>query len=361
MHFLHGKEMINMELDFGSDKINYYGRIDMKEDGAYFYYAASYAEVKFKGTEITAVVNNSTAWGTICLGYVIDGRMGKVPMPKYNDGKDVSYQLANSLEPDTEHTLIIYKRHAANHSFALRSITTDGEFLAPPEKPYLKLEFYGDSVTAGEVTEAEDFVGRSDPASHDSIYDNSWHSYAWQTARRLNAQIYNIAQGGIAVFDDTGYFHAPKMIGMESVYDKMCYFPEGGELTQWDFSRYVPDVVVFALGQNDPHNGLTDQNDIDIYDPATRKHWKEGYKKIVKSVHSNYTDNTKYVFLTTVLMHDAEWDKAIDEIVNELKAEGMDAHHILFKRNGAATPGHPRRSEHTEMAEELSEFILEII
>lgn len=350
-----------MELRFDSEKINYYGRIGMKEDGAYFYYASSCAEIRFRGTEISAVVNNSSVWGTICLGYVIDGRMGKIPLPKYNDGKDTAYQIANSLEPDREHTLIIYKRQAANHSFALKTLECDGEFLEAPEKPKLKLEFYGDSVSAGEVTEAKDFAGRCDPASHDGIYDNSWHSYTWQTARRLNAQFNNIAQGGIAVFDDTGYFHAPKMIGMESVYDKLCYFPEGGEITKWDFSRYTPDIVVFALGQNDPHNGITDQNDIDISDTATRVHWKDGYKKIVRSVHSHYGSGTKYIFLTTLLMHDEEWDNAIDEIVNELKADGLDTYHMMFKRNGAVTPGHPRKSEHTEMAEELTEFIKKIM
>lgn len=350
-----------MEIRFDDKAIAYSGRIDMKDDGAYFYYAASSAAVSFKGTEAYVTVNNSTAWGTIFLGYVIDGRQGKFPLTKENDGKDACYQIANSLEPDMEHTLIIYKCQAANHSFAVRSISCDGEFLSAPAKPELKLEFYGDSVSAGEVSEAEAFVGRSDPASHGSIYDNVWHSYTWQTARLLNAQIHDIAQGGIAVFDNTGYFHAPEMIGMESVYDKMCYFPEGGEITEWDFSRYIPDAVVFALGQNDPHNGITNENDIDIYDSAVRENWKNGYKKIVNSVRSHYNDNTRYIFLTTLLMHDPEWDKAIDEIVNELCAEGVKAYHFMFKRNGAATPGHPRISEHTEMAEELSAFIRTII
>ena len=350
-----------MEIKFNDKRINYGGRIDMKDDGAYFYFASSYAEVRFRGTEISAVINNTNVWGTICLGYVIDGRMGKIPLPAYNNGKDCEYRIADSLEDDKEHTLIIYKRHAANHSFALRSLSCNGEFLDAPEKPALKLEFYGDSVSAGEVTEAVDFTGRSDPASHDSIYDNSYLSYTWQTARMLGADIQNVSQGGIAVFDDTGYFHAPKMIGMESVWDKMCYFPEGGEITQWDFSRYTPDVVVFALGQNDKHNGITDKDDIDIYEADTRTKWKEGYKRIVKGVHSRYNKETKYIFITTLLMHDPEWDKAIGEMTAELKNDGLDAYHFMFKRNGAATPGHPRYPEHTEMAEELSAFIKTIL
>lgn len=346
-----------MEIDFRSEKINYYGRTDVKEDGVYCYFPSTSAEVRFKGTEIYAKFSADIVWGTAALGYVIDGRMGRIPLHKDNNKKEMTYQIANSLEPDQEHTLILYKMQAASTIIAVKGFSCDGEFLPAPEKPALKLEYYGDSVSAGEVTEAYDFVGRCDPASHDSAYDNSYLSYTWQTARLLGAQLHNISQGGIAVFDDTGYFHAPKMIGMESVYDKLCYFPEGGELTDWDFSKYTPDIAVFALGQNDKHNGITDKDDIDIYDPATRTKWKEGYKKIVKSIHSHYGNSTKYVFLTTVLMHDAEWDKAIDEVVNELKAEGIPAYHMLFKRNGAATPGHPRYQEHKEMAEELAAFL----
>ncbi|MCM1579690.1 MAG: electron transporter RnfD [Ruminococcus sp.] len=346
-----------MEISAASNLIAYTGRVDKRGEGVGFYYASSQAEVKFRGTEIYATVNMNSVWGSIALGYVIDGREGKVPVHKYNDGKEIKYQLANSLEEDKEHTLILFKRQAANHSFTLVSFECNGEFMQPDPRPALKLEFYGDSVCAGEVSEAEDFAGRCDPASHDGAYDNSYHSYTWRTARLLGAQFHNIAQGGIAVFDDTGWFHAPKMIGMESVYDKLCYFPEGGEITRWDFSRYTPDIVVFALGQNDQHNGITGKDDVNIYNPDTRTHWKEGYKKLARSVHSHYGGGTKYIFLTTLLMHDPEWDRAIDEITAELNAEGQKCYHFMFKRNGAATPGHPRISEHKEMAEELSEFI----
>lgn len=349
-----------MEIKFNDSKIAYGGRIDMKADGAYFYFASSYASVSFKGTSVSAVINNSAVWGSLCLGYIIDGRMGKIPLNRQDNGKDITLLIADSLEPDMTHTLTIYKRHAANHSFALKTLSCEGEFLTAPEKPSMKMEFYGDSVSAGEVSEAFDFTGRTDPASHDSSFDNSYLSYTWQTARLLGADIQNVSQGGIAVFDNTGYFHAPHMIGMESVYDKMCYFPEGGEITEWDFSRYSPDYVVFALGQNDQHNGITDENDLDIHDPDYRTKWKEGYKKIVNGIREHYSKDTKYIFLTTLLCHDPEWDKAIGEITEELKTDGVKAYHMMFKRNGAATPGHPRYQEHKEMAEELAEFIRNI-
>ena len=177
-----------------------------------------------------------------------------------------------------------------------------------------------------------------------------------QTARDLGAQIHNICQGGIALFEGTGYFHAPDYIGLESVYDKACYTPESGEPTNWDFGRYVPDIVIIAIGQNDKHNGRTDSDDIDISSPSTRNQWKTGYKKLVRDLANHYGD-VKFVLTTTILMHDPEWDNAIEEIKNELCEDGIKAYRNVFSRNGAATPGHPRLPEHDEMARELTEFI----
>lgn len=354
-----------MKICFNDEKIKYTGRIDICNEGAWFYYASSQAEVRFTGSEISAQINMNTVWGMVSLGYVIDGREGRIPIPKYNDGKPAVYQIANSLEPDKEHTLILFKRQAANHSFELMSFECDGEFLTPAPHKKLRLEFYGDSVSAGEVSEAVDFVGRCDPASHDGIYDNAYKSYTWKTARKLDAELHNISQGGIAVFDRTGWFHGPEMIGMESVYDKLCYFPEGGpvpgRITEWDFSRYIPHGVIFALGQNDQHNPATGKDDIDIADPATREKWKNGYKKIVNDIRRHYPSETKYVFITTLLIHDPQWDRAIDEITEELKAEGAEAYHFMFTGNGAVTPGHPREQEHEKMASELAAFLGKIL
>lgn len=192
-----------------------------------------------------------------------------------------------------------------------------------------------------------------EPEDLQGVYDNAWHSYAMITARNLGAQIHNIAQGGIAIFDNTGYYHAPNYIGMESVYNKLCYFPEGAKgVTPWDFENYTPDVVLFAVGQNDPHN--EGHEDFDIADPDYRAKWKNAYKSIILDLRSKYP-NATFVLLLTVLCHGEEWDKAVDEIANELNDEKIT--HFMFTRTGKATPGHPRLPEQYEMAEELTAYL----
>ena len=86
--------------------------------------------------------------------------------------------------------------------------------------PPRRIEVYGDSVSAGEVSEAVDYVAKSDP-EHNGEYSNSWYSYAWIAARKLDAQLHDIAQGGVALLDNTGWYHEPDYIGMEHVWNKI--------------------------------------------------------------------------------------------------------------------------------------------
>ena len=335
-------------------QLSYMGRIDFADVKApMFYYPDSMVTVRFKGTYIKAKIRNRRIYNTQEVGAVIDGRQ-----QKYTFCEDGAWQgeytitLAQGLE-NAEHEVIFFKRQDASHYFAFLGFETDGEILPAKPQPQRRIECYGDSVSAGAVVEAVANVGALDPENNDGIYDNAWYSYSMITARNLGAQLHNVAQGGIAIFDDTGYFHAPNCVGMESVYDKLCYIPEGG-CTQWDFSRYTPQVVLFAVGQNDQHN--EGRPDSDITQPEYRKKWKEGYKSIINSLRSHYP-KAVFILLLTVLCHDGQWDKAVEEIKNELGGEESGVYHFMFKRTGKATPGHPRIPEQYEMAEELTAFI----
>lgn len=334
------------------------GRFDRTAEETKLYHAGAQVRLKFSGTSLFAVINSTVLWGTLSLGVMIDGEEKAVPLSEYNNGAEITVVAAAGLD-DGVHDAVVFKRHAGNQILSLISFETDGEFLIPDPLPKLKLEVYGDSVCAGEVIEAVEYAGQCDPEDHNSRFDNVWNSFVMQTARNLGAQIHNICQGGIALFDGTGYFHMPDFIGLESTFDKTCYFTEGGELSIWDFGRYRPDIVIIAIGQNDKHDGKNDNDDIDIAEPAYRKKWKDAYKKLVKTLDGHYKNSAKFVLTTTILMHDAEWDKTIEEIKDELNAEGIKAYHNIFGRNGAATPGHPRLPEHNEMAEELTKFIRE--
>lgn len=336
-------------------RISYMGRTDRTvPDAPKIVFAGTSITLRFIGTELSAVIYNHKFFNVMELGIVVDGREDKVTF-------DTNYEkftlpLVSGLERG-EHTVTLFKRQDASHYFDFFGFETDAdaEVLSPAPKPSRKIECYGDSVSAGAVCEAVDFTAKCDPENHEGVYDNAYHSYSMITARNLGAQIHNIAQGGIAIFDNTGYYHAPNYIGMETAYNKVCYFPEAdGGFSDWDFSEYIPNVVIFAVGQNDQH---IEGGDPDICDEEYRAKWKNRYKDIIRDLRSKYP-KARFIMLLTVLMHSPDWDKAMDEIVCELTAEGDSRiSHFMFTRTGKATPGHPRLSEQYEMAEQLTAYI----
>lgn len=329
------------------------GRIDFSTaNEPLFIYAGSMVKAKFTGTKIAVIIKNQPMGEYSSFGAVIDGIQYKLDLAQNNS--EHSYLIADNL-PDGVHTLTVFKRQAAAHYFRFCGIELDegAEILSADESYKLKLEVFGDSVSAGEVTEAVYYTGHVDPDDHKGVYDNSWFSYPLMTAGKLNAYIHNNSQGGIALLDKTGYFCGPEidtMLGVESTYDKLSYVPYSDEgMTEWDFSRYTPDVLVMAIGQNDQN-----PNPAAIHNPDYAKKWREKYKEIVTDLQSKY-NGVKVVLILTVLMHEEIWDHQLDLIVDELADENV--RHLRFKRCGKATPGHPRIPEQEEMAEELSTYI----
>lgn len=328
---------------------DYIGRIDFdKPDSPLFIFAGSMVTVKFTGTSAGMMIQPYLLYPKTWIGAVVDGIQYKFELDK-SDGP-VYIPIADGLE-DTEHTITIFKRTAGSHHyfrFCGLVVEDTAQVMPLNHKYYMNIEIFGDSVSAGEVVEAVYYTGHKDP-EHMSQYDNSWFSYSLSLGRKLNARVHCNAQGGISVINGAGYFNAAGYIGMESVYDKLSYVPEMG-ITDWDFSRFTPDYVIIALGQNDanPDPDL-------IYDSEYNEHWRTVYKNMVNSLREKYTDKTRFIIMTTVLRHEPVWDETLDNVVKELNADNIRRY--KFRRNGVATHGHPRISEQEEMACELESFI----
>lgn len=329
--------------------LQYMGRIDDADpDSPVFVYPCSNVRIRFRGTAIKIDVTNLHSFYENALGVILDGVQSKLILP---DSGRVELTIAEELQ-DEVHELTIFKRMDACHYFSFHGflLPEGGEVLPLPEKPARRMEFFGDSVTAGEVSEALDYCGHPDPA-HNGEFSNSYYSYAWITARKLNAQIHDTAQGGVALLDGTGYFCAPDLIGMEHLYDKIQCNPYLGETKPWDFCKYIPHVVVVAIGQNDAHpDNYMEQG----LDNPKAENWMAHYAAFIRRLRGLYPHAT-IILATTILNHHPNWDKAIDRVCHELGDQRV--HHFLYSNNGCGTPGHIRRPEAEKMAEELSAFI----
>lgn len=338
------------KIELDDEKLVYMGRIAKQEDGLLWVFPCTCVRVHFTGKRLRAIVTNIRDYWTNYLGVIVDGEQSKLALA--SDREAHEYTLFEGEEG--EHDLLLFKRQDACHNMILHGLLVDEEATLLPATPLptRRMEVYGDSVSAGEVSEAVHRVGMSDP-EHDGEYSNSWYSYSWLTARALGAQLHDIAQGGAALLDKTGWFLGPNYRGMESFYDKQTYNRDICEDTPWDFKRYTPHVVVIGLGQNDAN-----PEDYMKEDPNSEKslHWKAEYRRFIETILEKYPKAT-VILGTTILRHHPSWDEAIDSVAKSLQAEGKKVHHFLYSKNGDGTDGHIRISEAEKMAEELSAFI----
>ena len=330
-------------------RLSYSGRIDWSDPRApVFIYPCTSVAFRFAGERLKVHVENRRAYWANYLGCIIDGRQVTLPLPETGEAiLEIPVE-----EEKREHSALLFKRQDACHEVKLTCIEIGegGTLLDALPKPARRIEVYGDSVSAGEVAEAADYAGREDP-EHNGEYSNSWYSYAWLTARALHAELHDIAQGGIALLDGTGWFHAPDYIGMETAWNKIRYQRELGEILRWDFEKYIPHVVIVAFGQNDSNPEDYMKED---FHGKKAENWRRRYRRFLEGLRAVYPA-AHIVCCTTLLFHDRAWDDAIGQVVEEM-ADGKITQY-LFERNGVGTPGHLRITEAKEMAAELSAYM----
>ena len=341
-----------MRISLDDQRLSYSGRIDVTDPGRpEFIFPATSLTFRFTGRQAVLTVENLRLYWDNFLGGIIDGEQKAW---KLNPEGETRILLVSGKE-EACHEITVFKRQDCCHEVVLSSLELSaGSVLHPaPEKPWRRMEVFGDSVSAGEVSEAVDWAGKLDPP-HQGEYSNSWYSYAWIAARMLGAELHDTAQGGIPLLNHTGWFAPPAYPGMEFMWDKLHYHPELGKVAEWDFSRYQPQLVVIAIGQND-----SNPEDYMASDPDGEKadRWKREYRRLAESIREKYPEAV-IILATTILCHHENWDRAIGEVCRQMnKAGDGKVYHFLYRRNGKGTPGHIRIPEAEEMAGELVSFV----
>lgn len=337
-----------------SDKrLSYCGRIDWEDkEKPEFIFPASSLTFCFWGRQAVIAVENHRAFWENDLGGWVDGKEKRW---RLNEKGTTLIELVEEETEDKKHEVLLFKRQDSCHTVSLCSLVLSpgAQLLEPPKRLNRRIEVYGDSVSAGEVSEAVEYAGRPDPV-HQGEYSNSWYSYAWIAARKLDAQLHDIAQGGIPLLNGTGWVSPPDYPGMEFIWDKLHYHPQLGRVSSWDFSLYRPHLVIVAIGQNDSNPRDIMKEDKDSEKAAA---WKRKYKEFIGQIRKKYP-KAVILLATTILEHHKNWDLAIDEVCKALQKEGdKRIVHFLYSRNGCGTPGHIRIPEAEEMAGELVSFI----
>jgi lysophospholipase L1-like esterase len=291
---------------------------------------------RFSGKKLGLRFKDS--WGQNCFNVIVDGEIFFIKITEQGEN---SFVLNKDLS-DGPHELTLYKRTEAfsSHIAFLGLLTAPTAELGPkPEPRPLRLEFYGDSITAGACCEDPGTDQYEDASTH-----NHYRSYGAMTARNLGGEQVSVAVSGIGLCESWD----PRVMGQ--IYDKLYVDPQG---QAWDWSGRTADIVVINLGQND------------FGFPSF--HWRpfpadfqSRYVQFARAIRARYPQAEIVCALGGMRCYEEspELRAAFDGAVAELQAADKRIHRYIFK---AFSNCHPRVDAHERMAAELTSFLIKTL
>ena len=319
----------------------YTGRIDFSNKKA--------PTLSWPGTSIKANFTGSQ------LEVVLDDQLGKNFFTVIIDDENIhpyvleakqgehSYWISNTLGKG-KHSLEIYKRTEGEEgrtTFKGIKIAENAKMLATPKRPARRIEIFGDSITSGMGNE-----GAYNGFDHLISEKNNYWAYGSIAARSLNAELHTTSQSGIGIMISWFPFIMPDF------YDQLDAV--GDNDSQWNFSKWTPDLVLINLLQND--SWLIDREKRLQPIPGDEER-VQAYINFVEKIRAVYP---KAYIVCALGSMDAtsneKWPNYIREAVNIMRTKGdkkLDT--LFFDFNGFES--HPRIAQHIQNAEKLASFV----
>lgn len=190
-----------------------------------------------------------------------------------------------------------------------------------PNAPSRLVEFVGDSITAGALTDRL-----------------ALDSYAWKTGEQLGARHTQIARSGYCLVAQSG------CTGLSTQFFRTASTGD----QNWDFSRYRADAVVINLGTNDIGHGVTGAS------------FQSAYTKLLADLRATYPNAQLFAVQTLKKRYVTETRAAVTSRTN---AGDSRVHYV--DTTGWLTDGtdyedgngHPNEAGHTKFANRLAPVI----
>ena len=337
------KQSTELIIPFSNSEIEYSGRIDFsKEEAADIYWSGSSVKINFEGTSIQALLKDES--GDNYYNVIIDNDSIFILRPTT---KKQYHELASNLTKG-KHTVEIFKRtewDRGKTSFYGFKLDANSKMLSKSDSKKRKIEFYGDSITAGFAI--EDFSGNDSP---DSTFTNNYLSYSSLTARYFDAKYHCICKSGIGITVSWDPLIMPE------IYDRLI---PTDETSIWDFSLFTPDIVVVNLLQNDSWLVNVPENEefkkrFGENNP-TNDYIIKAYERFITNIRKQYP---KANIICTLGSMDAakkgsEWINFIKTATTNLNDNKIYTHIMPYIESTT----HPSIGDQQIMAKSLSQFI----
>ncbi|NWJ52106.1 MAG: SGNH/GDSL hydrolase family protein [Bacteroidetes bacterium] len=316
--------------------LQYSGRINFSNPKApIFYWAGTAVRTKFSGTFLGVSLYDDR--GDNYYNILIDGKHYVLKCGK----GDSLYTVATHLKKGI-HTLEVIRRTDPSSSFnQFKGLALDqgASVSLPAPAPKLKFEIYGNSITSGHGILDESRNNNGDF----STWDN-YNAYGAVTARNLNADYHCTSKSGIGFIISWFPTIMPEMYNRLDPWDPK---------STWDFSKWVPDIVVINLGQNDCWL-IKKLSPVPGPEEIVNR-----YVDFVNLIRAKYPKAAIFCVLGNMdaTQEGSPWPGYIQKAVKKLNVEKNDhnIYSLIFPYKN--TPGHPTVSEHKMMADKLTAFI----
>jgi hypothetical protein len=319
--------------------IQYYGRWDFSNPSAPEHsWPGVYIIAYFEGTSISVRLNDNTDYFNV----FIDDTIHTILHTTYNGLS--TYSLAKNL-PDGNHKLLFTLRNETNwikfpfNGFVLDSGKT---LLSPPVtlQPSKRIEFIGDSYTCA----AGNLWTQTSAAPDGNLYTDEFEGFAPITANYFNADYHITGRSGYGLVQDylgNASGNLPDNFNRTLVYTASPI---------WDFSKWIPNVVVICLGLND-YSGWNGYNS-----PVPL-----GYANLYKSRYHDFISTINDVYpgvkILTVAPNNMDWLKTqISQVAkdeNALEHKNVYYTYFPYYTDGYVNGGHPNVASHQKIAQVL--------
>ena len=296
-------------------------------------------QFSFTGTRLGLRFKNSTS-GASYYNVIIDDKIALLHM---ETGGEYDYFLDRKLSAG-KHTCTIFKRNEAGMKDTFLGVDVDangykkadgklGEKQAPLP---VKIEFYGDSITAGVCDET---TGGDSYDTDQMVTHNAYTAYPAIACRALGAELSDLAVGG------TGISISWNSFIMSESWKNLYAYPTSDE---YDFTTgRAPSIVVVNLGQND--YGLSQNNH-----EKFPEDFEEKYTAFLQELRTQYPE--AWIIVATGGMSAIKSSRDLMRGITNAVTAQHDAKVLKFEYR-AFTYNHPRVDTHLLMANQLVNFI----
>jgi lysophospholipase L1-like esterase len=323
----------NSTLPANHPMIQYSGRIDISNPLA--------PRFDWPGVSITAAFHGTS------IGFLLDDKSdnydvildGK-PVTVWETSPDQTLYTLDPLAPG-DHVVKIVKRTESLFGLAVFNglvLPAGGTLTNPPGLPNRRLEVIGDSYVCGYGVESSSIqcVGLRP-------YENAFKAFGSLVAQDLQAEVHIEAFSGMGMVRNGGDPQIRSTHPFPPMFDRtVCR----DEKSLWDFSKWVPNLVIVHLGIND----------FSSPPPADRKEFTHAYVAFLKHIRDKYPK--AFIFCAAPLAWPPPLATTLDEIVEKRNSAGDKNIQLItyppVNPDEMGCDGHPNTSAQRKIADVIT-------